>query len=137
MKGSYEVYEPLIAGTRMTVASNTRFSGSGIKALMGINREIAYLIGQVCAFRPEVSLLIELYMAQKQNQRIKASVLGLASGIPQTTSIRWLRYLEEQGWITRTRHETDQRVTYLHLAPWVFEELDGIFRKRQGWGTRD
>ena len=114
----------------LTVARN-----SGIEAFKAINTEIASLTSQVCALKPEISLLLEIYEAERQKLHIKASVIGLASGIPQTTSIRWLRHLEEQGWITRTRHETDQRVTYLHLSPWIFEQLDSIFRKRQGWGA--
>lgn len=108
----------------------------GINTFKAINGEIASLIGQVCALKPEVSLLIELYEAERQKLRVKASVLGLASGIPQTTSIRWLRHLEEQGWIIRTPHETDLRVTHVKLAPGMFEQLDSIFRKRQGWGGR-
>lgn len=116
----------------MVGTSGASFSGSGIRALMGINRDIASVIGQRCAFRPEVSLLIELYLARKQNQQIEASVLGLASGIPQPTAVRWLRYFEEQGWVVRIPHETDQTLSYPHLTPSMFIELDTIFHKSDG-----
>lgn len=103
----------------------------GIKSFKAINGEIASLTGQVCALKPEISLLLEIYEAERQKLRISDSVIGLAAGIPQTIAIRWLRILEDQGLVTRTRHEIDQHVTNLHLAPWVFEQLDSIFRKRQ------
>lgn len=104
---------------------------SGITNFRAINGEIASLTGQVCILKPEISLLLEIYEADRQKLRITDSVIGLASGIPQTISIRWLRILEDQGLVTRTRHDTDQHVTYLHLAPRVYEQLDSIFRKRQ------
>lgn len=121
----------------MAGTSGATVSTSGVSALLGIGRDIASVTGQACAFRPEISLLLELYEAQSQDQCIKASSLGLASGIAQSTAIRCLRYLEEQGWLALIPDEIDQNVSYPHLTQSILIELDAIFNGRDDWAARN
>jgi DNA-binding MarR family transcriptional regulator len=93
-----------------------------------VNSALAAIMGQVCSLKPEMALLIELYEAEGEGKRLSASSLGLISGIPSTTTIRYVRYLEQQGWITRVPHEFDQRVVYIRLQPALVAQLDKVFR---------
>ena len=128
--------QPRYVEPAMASISDTRIPGSSLKALMGMNHDLASLVNQVSAFKPEISLLMELYIAEKKGQHIKTSALGLVSGIPQTTAVRCLRYLEEEGWVGRIPDETDLRTSYPRLSPNVFKEMDKIFRQRDVWARR-
>ena len=104
---------------------------------MGISRDIASAIGQLSAFRPEISLLLELYQAQKQDQRINASSLGFTTGISLGTVVRCQRYLEEQGWVAHITDERDQSVSYPHLTQSMLIELDAIFNRHDDSADHD
>jgi DNA-binding MarR family transcriptional regulator len=91
------------------------------------NEAIAAAMDQICILKPEVAILLELYEAEHSSIPIKASIIGLAAGIPQTTSHRYLRYLEECGMVFRYPHLTDQRVNFIRLAPALLAKLDRIF----------
>lgn len=88
---------------------------------------IASATDQICVLKPEVAILLELYEAEHTSVPIKASVIGLAAGIPQTTSIRYLRFLEVCGMVFRYPHLTDQRVNFVRLAPALVARLDRVF----------
>lgn len=93
-----------------------------------VNSTLAATMDQVCCLKPEVALLIELYEAEGEGRHLSASSLGLTSGIAPTTTIRYVRYLEQQGWITRVPHEHDQRIVYVRLQPAMSAKLDKVFR---------
>ncbi|WP_285713136.1 MarR family winged helix-turn-helix transcriptional regulator [Erythrobacter oryzae] len=84
-------------------------------------------MGQICILKPEVTILLELYEAEHSSIPIKTSIIGLAAGIPQTTSHRYLRFLEECGMVFRYPHLTDQRVSFVRLAPAFVAKLDRVF----------
>lgn len=107
-------------------------SPKDIKAYRGfkvMNSALAAIIDQVCCLKPEMALLIELYEAEGEGRHLSASSLGLISGIAPTTTIRYVRYLEQQGWITRVAHEYDQRIVYIRLRPTMTAKLDEVFRE--------
>jgi hypothetical protein len=122
------VYEPDDAGAVVARASEATYSEGSVEALMGVNRAIASLTGQLCALKPEISLLIELYIAHSQSRAVEASGLGLQSGMSRTTVIRGLRYLEKQGWV----HNADKPLSQPVLTPFIISKLDEIFRKEDG-----
>ena len=122
------VNQPRYVEAAMASISDARHPGSSLKAFMGMNHDLALLVNQSSAFKPEISLLMELYIAEKKNKHIKTSNLGLVSGIPQSTTMRCLRYLEEEGWVVRMPHETDPRTSDPRLSPTTFKKVDKIFR---------
>lgn len=94
-----------------------------------VNSALAGIIDQICSLKPEMALLLELYEAEGKGKRLNASSLGLISGIAPTTTIRYVRFLEQQGWITRVPHETDNRVVFIRLRPALVALLDNLFRE--------
>lgn len=60
-------------------------------------------------------ILLTLYIAA-EDQAVNVSSAGYASGVPQTTSLRWIAWLERSGLIERRRHALDARVTFLRLT---------------------
>lgn len=97
------------------------------KLFRAMNAAVSYATDQFSILKPEVAILLELHEAEHQRVPIKSSAIGLTSGIPQTTANRYLKVLEDSGMIFRYRHLTDQRVTYVRLAPAIVAKLDRIF----------
>lgn len=92
-----------------------------------INSVISSTIELACSLKPEVSLLIELYEAEKSGAVLSTSSLGLVSEIPPTTTIRYLRFLEERGWIVRSPDRLDRRVVHVRISPKLAEAFDKVF----------
>lgn len=110
----------------------TPLSMNTYKSFKALNAAIASATDQFCVLKPEVAILLELYEAEHSSIPLKASVVGLASGIPQTTSIRYLRFLEACGMVLRYPHLTDQRVTFVRLSPALVTRLDAVFLGDRG-----
>jgi DNA-binding MarR family transcriptional regulator len=47
------------------------------------------------------------------------------TGVPQTTALRWIAYLEDQGLVLRRPHPTDLRTVFIELSPTGREQLAG------------
>lgn len=60
-------------------------------------------------------ILLTLYIAA-EDQKVSVSAAGAASGVPPTTSLRWIAWLEQGGLIERSRHAFDARMTILQLT---------------------
>lgn len=96
-----------------------------------INDAIANVVSLPTAFRPEVALVLELWEAEKQGKPLTVSMLGLISGIPQSTTLRYLNLLENQGIVSRIAHPSDQRVTYMQLD----QEVSAALSRAMGVGV--
>ncbi len=81
------------------------------------NGAISRVFENTCILKPEVSLLLELYEAEKRGNLLSASCVGLDAEIPQTTSIRHIRHLENRGWIMRIDSKNDRRIQFLRITP--------------------
>lgn len=103
----------------------------GYGMFKNMNLAVSSIFGMECGLKPEVSLAIELYEAERSGYMLSASTVGLESGIPQSSTIRYIRYMEENGWVTRTPHEFDRRVSFLRLCPMTFQSLERVFQKHR------
>lgn len=65
---------------------------------------------------PAWDILLELYLAQQQQRRTTISDACRASASPQTTGLRWIRLLEERGWVKRHSDPLDGRRVFLSLT---------------------
>src|SRR5437899_12878981 len=45
---------------------------------------------------PAWDILLDLFAAEQEGRRVTVSVVGLGSGIPQTTALRWINALESE-----------------------------------------
>lgn len=65
---------------------------------------------------PAWDLLLALYLAQHQQRRVTISDACRASASPQTTGLRWIGLLEEQGWVVRACDPLDGRRNWVTLT---------------------
>lgn len=66
---------------------------------------------------PAWDILLEAFHADLAQQRVTISGLCFASCVPSTTALRWLRKLEEDGWLVRCADPTDGRRYWVELSP--------------------
>jgi DNA-binding transcriptional ArsR family regulator len=82
-------------------------------------------------FGPDISrdlpwdILLVLYT--NDQARLTVTSVQAEVGAPQTTVLRWLRTLEDKGYMTRHRHPTDRRIFYLELSTEGRQTLDHYF----------
>lgn len=76
---------------------------------------------------PVWDMLLDLYAAHYERQLVSVSSLCIASAVPATTALRWIKTLSARGLFIRTRDETDGRRIYVHLSDAVRAKLDSYF----------
>ena len=65
---------------------------------------------------PAWDILIDLFIAYEEGQGISISSACIASAVPTTTALRWLKLLEEEGHISRINDPSDARRVNLYLS---------------------
>lgn len=76
---------------------------------------------------PAWDMLLELYAAELGFKRISVTSLGIASAAPLTTALRWLRLLEDGGWVVRGNDPLDARRMFVSLAPKAIAAMEEFF----------
>lgn len=78
---------------------------------------------------PAWDMLLDLYEAELSQQRTTVSSVCMASGVPATTALRWLRALEEKCLVRRTRDPTDGRRKFLTLSESALMSINALFEE--------
>lgn len=86
---------------------------------------------------PAWDMLLILYWAQKAQQRMTVTSVTCSAAVPATTAHRHIDNLCRDGIVTRQRHPTDGRVSWLSLADAVVEKMDAYFDWMLSAGERD
>lgn len=67
-------------------------------------------------FDPAWAMLLDLYRSELLGKSLCVSSLCLGSGVPGTTALRYLRILEDRGYVERIPDELDKRRSFVRLA---------------------
>ena len=76
---------------------------------------------------PAWDILIDLFIAYEEGQGISVSSACIASAVPTTTALRWLKILEEEGHILRNNDPSDARRVNLYLSETTASKVRGFF----------
>ena len=96
------------------------------RRLMAERRKRIGIFGISMFGEPAWDMLLVLY-TEHGAQRLTVGKLVDAAGHAPTTAIRWLDYLETQGFIRREAHPVDRRSNFVELADKGFNALDAYF----------
>lgn len=66
---------------------------------------------------PAWDILIDLFIASEEGRGISVSSACIASTVPMTTALRWIKLLEEEGHVVRQEDPLDARRVYMILTP--------------------
>lgn len=76
---------------------------------------------------PAWCMLLDLYLRHSAGEPSSVSSLCLASGIPQSTGLRWLLMLEKAGLISRRADPVDRRRTLIDLTSIGEAKIEAVF----------
>lgn len=85
------------------------------------------IFGHTLFGEPAWDMLLDLYASECNGRGECVSNLCLASNVPQTTALRWIRTMEQQGWIIRHPDVTDRRRTFVRLTTRARTAMDSFF----------
>lgn len=69
------------------------------------------------------NMLLDLYAAHLEGRAISLTSAYIASNAPNTTALRWVTALENEGLVFRESDGKDKRRVYLRLAPKAVEAI--------------
>lgn len=65
---------------------------------------------------PAWDILLELYAADCIDRKLSISSVCYVSGVPATTALRWIKKLEQDGWVQRVADPLDGRRHWMQLT---------------------
>lgn len=81
---------------------------------------------------PAWDMLLDLYVQDADHKGTMISALCIASGVPQTTALRYIYRLEQLGLVQTTDHPTDQRRTMVSLSDDARPRVERLLDMMQG-----
>lgn len=72
---------------------------------------------------PAWDILLDLYIFRLEGRRATVKSVCIASGVPQTTALRWINLLIEKDLLERTPDEHDSRVRCISLSDSGFHSI--------------
>lgn len=99
--------------------SREELSGASLRRVMDVQkarRSRTQCLGPDLFSDPAWDILLELFEAELSQRRMPISALGIESGVPQTTTLRWLAVLEGRGLIARHPDRLDGRRVFISLS---------------------
>jgi DNA-binding MarR family transcriptional regulator len=72
-------------------------------------------------------MLLALYVTEMSGARHTVSGLVDLSGVPPTTALRWLDFLEQEQLVARRPNPLDGRVFFIEITEKAREALDAYF----------
>jgi DNA-binding MarR family transcriptional regulator len=76
---------------------------------------------------PAWDILLELYSAELEQQRVSVGSLCIGAAVPATTALRWITLLETRGLIRRTADPRDGRRYFVSLSDSAATALERYF----------
>ncbi|MFV0645043.1 MAG: hypothetical protein ACK5NN_11185 [Sphingomonadaceae bacterium] len=78
---------------------------------------------------PAWDMMLDLAIAHREGRQISVSSLCIASGVPETTALRLIQRMVDQGWFERDRDLVDKRRSYIQLSDQAKVALARYFDK--------
>lgn len=76
---------------------------------------------------PAWDMLLDLTAADAEHRRVSVTSLCIASGVPTTTALRWVRELTKAGVFERVKDTTDKRRAFISLSDRSREAMANYF----------
>ena len=76
---------------------------------------------------PAWDMLLDLTAADAEHRRVSVTSLCIASGVPTTTALRWVKQMCDDGVFERVRDTSDKRRVFISLSDKSREAMAGYF----------
>lgn len=81
---------------------------------------------------PAWDMLLDLVVHRVRQKRVSVTSLCIASAVPPTTALRWIKFLQERGLVKREESNTDKRVAFVRLTDEGWLGMGNYFREKMG-----
>jgi DNA-binding MarR family transcriptional regulator len=122
-----------------TLAENTdpsteirpRNPGEFARRVLRVRQQRNTILGADSFRDPAWDMLLDLYVQDSGATGTMVSALCIASGVPQTTALRYIYRLEQLGLVKTTGHPTDQRRTMVSLTEGARPKIERLLDMMQ------
>lgn len=76
---------------------------------------------------PGWDMLLDLYAAHYEGQKVSISSLCIAACVPATTALRWIKTMEEDGHFVREHDPYDRRRVFIQISDAARAKMDDYF----------
>ena len=94
-----------------------------LQQIVRCRRLRARLFGEALFADPAWDMLLDLAVARAARKHVSITALCIASGVPTTTALRWIRLLEQAGLALREEDPTDRRRSHVMLTEQAAEAM--------------
>ena len=124
---------PSEPGTRLprrprSAGADGQFEEEEVRRIIDLRVRRTALFGKSLFKEPAWDILLELYADDLGQKRLSVTQLCAASHISMATAVRWLRALEDRGWVVRTTDPADHRRSLAFLSTEGRRTMDTYFR---------
>jgi hypothetical protein len=102
-----------------------------VRAIIRARRLREQFFGPDLFADPAWDILLDLFAARLEQQRVAVSSLCIAAAVPATTALRWIKTLTDTGLLVRAADPQDGRRVYIELAPQAAEGLEAYLKAAQ------
>ena len=106
-----------------------------VRALIRARRLRDQFFGAELFADPAWDMLLDLYAARLESQRVAVSSLCIAAAVPATTALRWIKTLTDLGLLVRAADPQDGRRVYIELSPKAAAGMEAYFKAAQRIST--
>ncbi len=102
-----------------------------VRAIIRARRLREQFFGPDLFADPAWDILLDLFAARLEKQRVAVSSLCIAAAVPATTALRWIKTLTDIGLLVRAADPQDGRRVYIELAPQAADGLEAYLKAAQ------
>ncbi len=107
---------PLVVGDAGSLARRERLALTLAREFYAGRRRRARYLSADLFGEPTWDILLDLYVAARENRRVPTTSACIGAHVPPTTALRWLRILEMRGMVEREEDGRDGRRTFVKLT---------------------
>lgn len=104
-----------------------------VRDMLRLRRQRTEFFGPDLFADPAWDILLELYASALGGLKQAVSTISPLIQVPQSTVIRWIDKLEEDGWLYRVDDQFDRRRIWVQLSEKGFAQLNAYF---EAWAPR-
>jgi DNA-binding MarR family transcriptional regulator len=100
--------------------------GDFVRRLRKIRMKRNEMMGTQMFRDPAWDMMLDLYAAHERSEKVSVSALCYASGVPQSTALRAVQRLEEQGMIERAGDPEDLRRSWVRASSKALAGIEAL-----------
>lgn len=115
-------------------AAAVAVEAASVRAAIRIRRLREQFVDRDMLGEPGWDILLDLFRAELEQQRVSVSSLCIAAAVPPTTALRWITGMTEAGMLQRHADTRDRRRAFVSLAEGASVAMRNYFAALQRQG---